>query len=262
MPEKEVLLKLLRMRFSHKTKEELLAHVLCGEVFVDGEKCLDPKVAVSKASIIRIDTPRRFVSRGGEKLDAVLDAWNINVKAKTMLDAGSSTGGFTDCLLQRGANLVYAVDVGFNQLDYSLRIHGRVRVMERVNLAGLSPASFPVTPDAAVMDLAFRSLRGAAAHILPLLSEGWIIALIKPQFEWRHPSPEFDGVIRNKTHYLSIFASLITDLERERVYVNRAAVSVLTGRKGNREFFFLLGSQPPPATVDIIREIGRLVREL
>jgi 23S rRNA (cytidine1920-2'-O)/16S rRNA (cytidine1409-2'-O)-methyltransferase len=262
VPDKEALLKLLYRKFSHKTKEQLLAHVLCGEVYVDGEKCIDPKAPVSGTCALRITVPNRFVSRGGEKLDAVLDVWNINVTAKTMLDAGSSTGGFTDCLLKRGAGLVYAVDVGINQLDYSLRRDGRVKAMERVNLTGLHAGDFPVPPDAAVMDLAFRSVRGAAAHLLPLLSERWIIALIKPQFEWRHPTPEFDGVIRDKRHYVSILTSLVSALRQEQVYVHRAAVSALTGRKGNREFFFLLGSGPSTAEEAIISEIDRLVRDL
>jgi 23S rRNA (cytidine1920-2'-O)/16S rRNA (cytidine1409-2'-O)-methyltransferase len=262
LPGKEVILKLLCKKFSHKTKEELLAHILCGEVFVDGGKCLDPKALVPKGSSLRIDTPGRFVSRGGEKLDGLFAAWNTDVKGKIMIDAGSSTGGFTDCLLQRGAGLVYAVDVGFNQLDYSLRVHDKVKVMERVNLTSLDQGNFPEKPDAAVMDLAFRSIRGAAAHLLPLLREQWIIALIKPQFEWQNPAPDFDGVIRDKTRYYSILTSLIRDLNREMVYVNKTSVSVLMGRKGNREFFFLLEPRPVLGPEEIIRNIQALLRDL
>ncbi|HKK47529.1 MAG TPA: SAM-dependent methyltransferase, partial [Alkalispirochaeta sp.] len=129
-PSQTSLLDLLTQQFAEYSRDELYRLVMCGEVRVNGGTITDPRQAVGAGATLAIVT-RRFVSRGGEKLEAALEAWPINVAARTWLDAGASTGGFTDCLLQRGASLVHAVDVGYNQLDYRLRNDPRVRVHER-----------------------------------------------------------------------------------------------------------------------------------
>jgi len=259
---KAMLLKLLLKKYMDKTKEELLAHILCGEVRVDEEKCLDPKAIVNEDCVLTIKESRRFVSRGGDKLDNLLNEWRIDVKGKTLIDAGCSTGGFTDCLLKRGASLIYAVDVGFNQLDYSLRINPKVRIMEKKNITHVNKEMFAIRPAAAVMDLSFRSVRGAAAHLICLLKERWIIALIKPQFEWQNPVNEFNGIIRDKSYYSSILISLVEDLASENVYVNEVAVSALKGRKGNSEFFFLLEAESKKAQSVIERKISSLLEKI
>jgi len=259
---KESLLSLLQTKYTDKTKDELVAHILCGEVRVNGERCLDPKTLMDNDSSIEIGESRRFVSRAGEKLDALLDEWKMDISGKVFIDAGCSTGGFTDCLLQRGAKYVYAVDVGVNQLDYSLRRNSRVGVKEKTNIVRLVAADLHLKPDAAVMDLSFRSVRGAAAHILPLLKEKWIVALIKPQFEWRNPPADFNGVVKERKHFLSILFSLIEDLHRERVYVNDITLSTLKGRKGNNEFFFLLTPKQDAAADEITRLVEAALRRL
>ena len=170
---KRALLSLLQSRFPTETKDELFARVLCGEVFVDGERVKDPKRQVSLDAEVDLESPR-FVSRGAEKLEAALDAWEVAVSGKVFLDAGASTGGFTDCLLQRGAALVHAVDVGFNQLDYRLREDERVVVHERTNITAVDRLDPPA--DVAVCDLSFRSLGGVARRLLALSREGWFIA--------------------------------------------------------------------------------------
>jgi 23S rRNA (cytidine1920-2'-O)/16S rRNA (cytidine1409-2'-O)-methyltransferase len=262
MSKKSTLLKLLRSKYKNKTKDQLLAHILCGEVRVNDEKCLNPKDLINENSAVTIKTSHKFVSRGGDKLDNVLTEWQIDVSGKTLIDAGCSTGGFTDCLLKRGASLIYAVDVGFNQLAYSLLIHPNVHLMEKMNVTHLREDMFPVRPEAAVMDLSFRSVRGAAAHLLKMLEEKWIIALIKPQFEWRNPVREFNGIIRDKSHYSHVLLSLIEDLAHENVYVNKVAASPLKGRKGNNEFFFLLEARRKKTPSIIKEEISSLLKKI
>lgn len=238
------LLELLKARYPQIETEELRARILCGEVWVDGERVRDPRALVSGWEAPITMKSRRFVSRGGEKLEAVLESWEVDVSGLALIDAGSSTGGFTDCLLQRGARRVVAVDVGSGQLDYRLRRDARVTVLERTNVLALSPELLPEPLDAAVADLSFRSLRGAAAHLLSLTSRRWLIALVKPQFEWAAPGAGFRGVVREPAEVRSILQVLAADLEREGVFLHRARFSALRGAKGNRECFFFLRDSP------------------
>jgi 23S rRNA (cytidine1920-2'-O)/16S rRNA (cytidine1409-2'-O)-methyltransferase len=187
---------------------------------------------------------RRYVSRGGDKLAAAIERWRIPVEGKVYLDAGSSSGGFTDCLLQAGASLVYAVDVGRNQLDYKLRVDPRVVVMERTNIMEVMPEQFAPAVEAAVADLSFRSLRGAAPQILHLTSERYLVALAKPQFEWRQPHADFDGVIRDRQTVTDILSELLGDLEKGSCHVTGIMPSPIPGRTGNREFLLRIQGTP------------------
>jgi len=237
---KELLLSFLKHKYPEKRKKELYAQILCGEIIVNGCVIKNPHMPVDVLSIIDFRADKKFVSRGGEKLDYILDSWNIETKNKVVLDVGSSTGGFTDCVLKHGARIVYAVDVGYNQLAFSLRNNARVRVMERTKVMELTRDSLKPSPDFAVMDLSFRSVRRAAYHVLTLLDGGRLISLIKPQFEYIHPQFDFDGVVRSKGEILRILKSLIKDLKQEGVEVLRIGKSPILGRKGNREYFFYL----------------------
>jgi 23S rRNA (cytidine1920-2'-O)/16S rRNA (cytidine1409-2'-O)-methyltransferase len=238
------LLELLKTLYPQLETEELRARILCGEVWVGGERVRDPRARVGNREAPVTMRRRRFVSRGGEKLAAVLEAWGVEVGGLALIDAGSSTGGFTDCLLQRGARRVVAVDVGAGQLDYRLRRDPRVTLLEKTNILALSPDRLPELPDAAVADLSFRSLRGAAAHLLSLTGQRWLIALVKPQFEWSAPGAGFRGVVREPDDVWAILEALSRDLEREGVFLHRVSPSALRGAKGNREFFFLLRDSP------------------
>ncbi len=238
------LLELLKARYPQIETEELRARILCGEVWANGERVRDPRALVSGPDAPIAMKHRRFVSRGGEKMEAVLEAWGVEVRGLALIDAGCSSGGFTDCLLQRGARRVLAVDVGSGQLDYRLRRDQRVTVLERTNVLALSAELLPERPDAAVADLSFRSLRGAAAHLLALTRERWLIALVKPQFERAAPGTGFRGVVREAAEVWSILRALAADLEREGAFLHRARFSVLRGAKGNRECFFLLRDSP------------------
>lgn len=226
------LLDLLVGLYPETPRERLFSRVLCGDVVVDGSVLKDPKIRVSSEAEVVVSS-RRFVSRGGFKLDPALEAWQLPVEGKIFVDAGCSTGGFTDALLQRGAVLVHAVDVGTAQLDWKLRADPRVRVREGTNIMSL--ASLDPRPHAAVADLSFRSLRGAAARILSLTADGWLVALIKPQFEWVNPPPEFQGIVPDE-RWPEIRDRLAEDLKGEGVELAELLPSAVRGRKGNQEY--------------------------
>lgn len=240
------LLNVLLPQFPELTRDSLYRAVMCGEIRDEsGAVYTDPQEPVPPDRRFVL-ARERYVSRGGEKLDAALQAWKIDAAGMCWLDAGASTGGFTDCLLQRGARSVHTVDVGYNQLDFRLRRDPRVFVRERTNIQAVD-ALDPV-PDAAVCDLSFRSLRGIIHHILDLTSSGWGIALLKPQFEgaaevrWgRRDEQDLNtGVISGETRD-EIVAGVIRALEREEgLRVERRLTSPIPGRRGNREELLLL----------------------
>ncbi len=245
------LIQLLCTRDPRIAREEHHARVLCGEILVKGQKVRNPRERVRMDAAVEYRPQQRFVSRAGEKLEGILEKWSIEVSGLSFIDAGASTGGFTGCLLQRGAARVYAVEVGYNQLDYRLRRDERVLILERTNIMSLNRQSLPFRPDAGVADLSLRSLRRAAAHLLGLVSPGWLIALVKPQYEWLDPPPEFSGVVAQKDRLAAILKGLAGDLAGEGVFLQRAAPSPLTGRKGNQEFFFLLSGSAQAASADM-----------
>ncbi len=231
------LLDLLCSRYPDQERERLMARIMCRDVMVDGGRIANPKEKVRlDAEVAFLD--EAFVSRGGRKLEHALDVFGVAVDGKVFIDAGASTGGFTHCLLSRGAGMVYAVDVGYNQLAYQLRTDSRVVVMEQTNImhvSGLEPV-----PDAAVADLSFRSISGAASHILSQVTEQWMIALIKPQFELQQEIPSFDGVIRDTSVVSRVLLKTFTQLSEEGVGVAGITESPILGTKGNREYLALL----------------------
>ena len=234
--------RLLAERYPDVDRKELFAAVLCGEISVNGDKLRNPKGRVFRDSEI-VWLNDRYVGRGGYKLEGALDELGIDPSGLVCLDAGASTGGFTDCLLSRGARLVHAVDVGFNQLAWKLRSDDRVLSMERTNLMSIEKTDLEPPPVIAVADLSFRSLRGAASKLLDLTSGGIVLALVKPQFE--EPSePGFDGIVRTREARAAVLHSLRADLTSEGVHVLDAVASKVTGRKGNAEIFVLLSSEP------------------
>ena len=219
-------------------REKLLALVLAGDVQIDGRTERDPKASVSDAASCTISEGRRYVSRGGQKLAHAIATWQLPVEGLTFADAGASTGGFTDCLLKHGANFVHSIDVGYNQIDYSLRTDERVNVLERTNIMAvpsLSPA-----PNAAVADLSFRSLAGAAAHLLSLTTDRWGVLLIKPQFEWTDAPASFDGIVPADA-VPEIIRGTLRSLVAEGLSLSGLVRSPITGRKGNVEYLLLVG---------------------
>ena len=253
---KTTLLQHLSDRFPNQSKDSLYARVLCGEVMVNREKIRDPKYLIDADAAISFIS-RRFVSRGGVKLEHALRETGLSVKGKVIVDAGASTGGFTDCLLQMGASHVHAIDVGQNQIAYSLRLDKRVSVYEKTNImdiADLSPA-----PEIGTADISFRTIRGVAKRLLSITIERTALVLVKPQFEQRRNKPGFRGVVNDRQELQATLNRVLMDLAADGSYTRAIVASPVTGRKGNREFFFLLSSEPTTPIEELRRTIEGVV---
>jgi 23S rRNA (cytidine1920-2'-O)/16S rRNA (cytidine1409-2'-O)-methyltransferase len=233
--------------------------VRAGEVRVgaDGPVALRPSQLVEPNADFLVDRGPRFVSRGGIKLDNALDALGVEVGGLDCLDVGASTGGFTDCLLQRGAARVAALDVAYGQLDLRLREDPRVAVLERLNARGLTSADLPFAPRLATVDVSFISL----AKVLPatvacLAPGGEILAMVKPQFELGRERVR-KGVVRDAADRREAILGVARDAEGLGLPVRGFAFSGLPGPKGNRETFVHCGGAGEPL-VDLeaaIREV-------
>lgn len=223
------------------SKQRAQALILARKVLVNGivaEKS-GKEVPADVALVIKEELP--YVSRGGLKLEAALDAFGLNPAGLSILDAGASTGGFTDCLLQRGAARVLAVDVGYGQLDWKLRTDSRVVLMERTNIRLLDPVSLPFPVDAAVADLSFISLK----LILPVLARllqpsAWVVPLVKPQFEVGRDDVGKGGVVRDVEKMKAAVDGIRAFAETCGFEVIAQIESPITGPKGNREFLLHL----------------------
>ena len=223
------------------TRERAQALILAGRVAVDGRPAVKAGQAVADdAEIAVAEPPHPYVSRGGVKLAAALDAWGIDPAGRTALDVGASTGGFTDCLLQRGAVRVYAVDVGYGQLDAKLRADPRVVVREKVNARSLSERDVPEPVDLAVVDVSFISLRlvlpAVAARVAP---GGSIVALVKPQFEAGRKEVPRGGVVRSEETRRRVVREIEEAGRALGLEVLGVVASPIAGARGNAEF--LLG---------------------
>lgn len=219
---------------------------MAGQVRVNGQVETKASRQVDDAAAIEVEAPPRFVSRGGEKLDGAFALWGTGLDAagKICLDVGSSTGGFTDCLLQHGAKMVMAVDVGTNQLAYSLRSDPRVWVKENFNARYMTREDLPETPELAVTDVSFISLRLILPPIVSVLAPGGaIVALIKPQFEvGKGQAP--GGLVRDEALRLAARDGIVRFAEEELgLSLAGLAESPIRGREmGNVEYlsFFRL----------------------
>jgi 23S rRNA (cytidine1920-2'-O)/16S rRNA (cytidine1409-2'-O)-methyltransferase len=220
------------------SREEAQRMILAGDVRVGDRPAAKPSENVPPDAALTVGKRRRFVSRGGEKLDGALRALGIEVSGRVALDVGASTGGFTDCLLQHGARRVYAVDVGYGQLDWRIRQDPRVVVIERQNVRALSPSSMPEPVELAVVDVSFISLRLVLPKVRELASPAaTVIALVKPQFEVGRGKVGKGGVVRDAAlHRAAIDA--VRQAAHALGFVEHGFVeSPLRGPSGNREFF-------------------------
>ena len=214
--------------------------VLAGRVLVSGAVATKPERLVAASEPIHVTRDRpRFVSRGGEKLDAALDAFGVAHSGSRCLDVGSSTGGFTDRLLQGGARCVVALDVGRGQLDHSLRTDDSVIVMERTDVRNVSPDDVGVV-DLVVVDVSFISLRTVLPAIVRLASSAPIVALVKPQFEVGRGRVGKGGVVRDAELHREAVESVIAAAAELGWRCEAELPSPITGAQGNREFFILL----------------------
>src|SRR3989442_11904964 len=181
-----------------ESREKAAKLIMAGDVFVDGERVDKAGALISPEAEVEVRGPWPYVSRGGEKLTHALDHFNVPVVGRICIDVGASTGGFTDCLLQRGAARVYAVDVGTGQLDARLRRDPRVVVMEQTNARALDPRIFPQHPSLGVIDVAFISLEKVLPAVFGVLSpRADVITLVKPQFEVGRELVGKGGVVRD-----------------------------------------------------------------
>lgn len=247
------------------TRAKAQAAILAGEVYVDGVRAAKAGAAVG--SRVRLEVrPRRpaFVSRGGIKLDHALTVFGLEVTGRRAVDVGASTGGFTDCLLRRGARRVYAIDVGTGQLDWSLRGDARVVVLEDRDVREVTVDALDGPADLAVIDVAFISL----GHIFPavrgLVRHGAdAIALVKPQFE-AGPKAAPRGVVRDPAVHLEVLRRIAAQAVAAGFSVRGATYSPIAGPEGNLEFFLHLRAGPEPGQASdleaVVTEAHAVVR--
>jgi 23S rRNA (cytidine1920-2'-O)/16S rRNA (cytidine1409-2'-O)-methyltransferase len=234
---KERLDKLLVARGLAETRAKAQALILAGQVFVDEQRLDKAGHLVAEDAPITIKETMPFVSRGGLKLAAALDHFKVQATGKVCLDIGASTGGFTDCLLQRGAARVVALDVGHGQLDWKLRQDSRVEVRENVNARYLAPADFKQRFDLVVVDVSFISLKKILPVIPPLASEGaLLITLIKPQFEVGKSEVGKGGIVRDEGAQQRVVKEIVTFAETLGLRSQGVIESPILGADGNREF--------------------------
>ncbi len=220
-----------------RTKAQAL--IMAGEVMVEGKAVIKPGTLVNEEAVITILEPPPFVSRGGIKLEYALGQLQLDVSGRVVADIGASTGGFTDCLLQRGASRVYAIDVGYGQLDYRLRQDSRVVVMDRVNAR--YPIPVPQKVDLATMDLSFISVEKVIPSVARLVKDdGYLLVLIKPQFEARRGEVGKGGVIKQPLVHARVLGRFIAWATEHGIRLKGLVASPIPGASGNKEFFVLL----------------------
>ena len=229
------------------SREQARRLIMAGEVLVDGQMVDRPSAAVTETAQIAIKARPRFVSRGGDKLDAALAHFAVDVSGRVCADVGASTGGFTDALLQRGASRVYAVDVGHGILDYRLRIDPRVFVMERTNARYLAELPEPVR--FVCLDASFISLR----LLLPV-ARAWLaqpgdnmIALVKPHFEAGRKQVGKGGIVKDPDVHRQVLADILAWSEQEGLSPAGLLRSPLKGAAGNVEFLLWMRPGAPRA---------------
>jgi 23S rRNA (cytidine1920-2'-O)/16S rRNA (cytidine1409-2'-O)-methyltransferase len=240
---RERLDKLLVERGLAASREQARRLIMAGAVVVDEQREDKPGTLVNTAALVRVKAAARsrYVSRGGDKLEAALRAFALDVTGVVALDVGASTGGFTDCLLQHGAAKVFAIDVGYGQLAWSLRQDPRVVNLERCNIRTLDQNLLAEIPTFAVVDASFISLTLVLPKVLTLIAPfSTIVALIKPQFEVGKGRVGKGGVVRDPALHSEVVTQIRARAEEWKVEIKGVVESPLLGPKGNKEFFICL----------------------
>lgn len=254
---KDRLDKILVARGLVKSREMARALIMEGKVFVDGEKITKAGTLINETSEIFLkEAGLPYVSRGGLKLEAAINYFNIDVQNKIIMDVGSSTGGFTDCLLQKGTKKVYCIDVGYGQLAWSLRKDPRVVLLERTNIRYLAEILneqrakvikqeyedlMKGNIDMATVDVSFISLVKVIPAVLKFLKkEGEVLALVKPQFEVGKGQVGKGGIVREEEKRLQSVKDVQKELEQLGLYTTGSFLSPIPGQKGNREYFLYM----------------------
>ena len=253
---------LLTQRGLFESRARAAASVMAGEVRVGtaGERAAKPGQLVAEDAVVAVDERPRYVSRGGTKLANALDATGVDPAGRLALDVGASTGGFTDCLLQRGADHVVAVDVAYGELHWSLRTDERVTVRERTNARALEPGALPYAPDLVVADVSFISLTKVLPAVLGCVAGRFdALAMVKPQFEVGRERVGKGGVVRDAADRRDALVTVAEAARAAGAGVLGFASSGLPGPKGNRETFVWLGEPGRPGAVDDLEAAAREV---
>jgi 23S rRNA (cytidine1920-2'-O)/16S rRNA (cytidine1409-2'-O)-methyltransferase len=238
MPKKSRLDQLLVGRGFFQSREQARRAILAGNVSVGTRVAAKPSELLDEQTAIAIKPTRKYVSRGALKLESALERFDIGVHGKTALDVGASTGGFTDCMLQRGAERVYAVDVGYGQLDWKLRNDPRVIVLEKTNARFLTRDQVQELVDICVIDVSFISLTLILPNAVALLKpNGVILALVKPQFELQRSEVGKGGIVRDPLLHQKAQDKIVAFVEVLGHVVAGIAPAAIKGTDGNQEFF-------------------------
>ena len=229
-----------------ESREKAQALIIAGEVVVNGQKALKPGHSVAADSQVEVLERMPYVSRGGYKLAGALDHWALDVTGWVCLDVGASTGGFTDCLLQRGAAKVWAIDVGHGQIDWKLRNDARVVIQEGVNARYVTAADFPQKFDFTACDTSFISLTLLIPAVAPLLApHGKMVLLVKPQFEVERGQVGKGGIVREPALHQAACDRVRAAVEAQGFRADIIESPIL-GAEGNREFLLYASRESHP----------------
>ncbi|HEX7589033.1 MAG TPA: TlyA family RNA methyltransferase [Anaerolineae bacterium] len=243
-----------------ETRQRAQALILAGDVRVNGSRVEKAGTLIAQDAEIALRAPLKYVGRGGLKLEGALDTFHVDPSAKTCADVGASTGGFSDCLLQRGAARVYAIDVGYGQIAWKIRIDKRVVVMDRVNIRYLD--RLPEAIDLTVVDVSFISLTLVLPVVEKLLTpRGEIIALIKPQFEAGRDQVGKGGIVRDARVHRGAIEKIAKYAMDRGLRLGGICRSPIEGAEGNVEFFILLSVGRSSESLDVGKEIERAVTQ-
>jgi len=259
---KERLDVLLQAKGCFPSRERARSAIMAGIVFVNGHRVDKPGTKVDPEAPVEVrggDLP--YVSRGGLKLEKALAGFGIDLTGKVVLDVGASTGGFTDCALQHGAARVYAVDVGYGQLDWTLRQDPRVVCLERTNIRHLTPEALGVRPDFFTIDVAFISLKLVFPKVDELTAGGAAgVALVKPQFEAGREQVGKKGVVRDPDVHITVLAGVLKAARALAWGIKGLDYSPFRGPQGNIEYLAYV-QKGVPTVLDVEAEISRVVAE-
>lgn len=262
--EKKRLDLLLVERKFFSTRSRARAEIMAGNVFINGVKSDKPGTLTPISADIDVHKPANpYVSRGGLKLKKALDEFGADLKGKIVLDIGASTGGFTQCALENGAEKVYALDVGYGQLAWILRNHPRVVNMERFNVRSLKKEDLSPLPHFAVIDVSFISLK-KVLPVVSMLTISEVICLIKPQFEALRSQIGKKGVVRDAAVHEEVLEKIATFSLELSYYIKGITYSPLKGPKGNIEFLLYLVSGAGCAKPEkkVARELQHLIKRV
>ncbi len=231
------------------SRQKAQALIMAGDVFINGEPATKAGMTVPKEAEVTVRKPDNpYVSRGGLKLAKAIDVFNIQLKDLICLDVGASSGGFTDCMLQNGAKRVYAVDVGYGQLDWKLRNNPHVVVMERTNFRYAEPQNFKDDIQFFSIDVSFISLKHMFPALVPLLApQASGVCLVKPQFEAGRAQVGKRGVVRDASTHLNVLKQVREYALQSNLYPIKADFSPITGPEGNIEYLYYLTSDEAKA---------------